>query len=108
MLRSLYKETEISLLLQIVLMKLQSFPPPSPLDTRDETYEKRETVSSKAEIVLNDLKELNQPVEDKEETVGSGGGLTAAHQIYGKSSSTSEGTPYGCMQLIRGQWPKNR
>ncbi len=85
-----------------------SFPPPIPLDRRDETYDKRETVSSKAEIVLNDLKELNQPVEDKEETVGSGGGLAAAHQIYGKSSSTSEGTPYGCMQLIRGQWPKNR
>jgi hypothetical protein len=76
------------------------------LDTRDETYEKTKTVSSRAEIVLNDLKELNQPVEDKEETVGSGGGLAAAHQIYG--TSTSEGTPYGCMQLIRGQWPKNR
>ncbi len=83
-----------------------SFPPPTPLDTRDETYEKTKTVSSRAEIVLNDLKELNQPVEDKEETVGSGGGLAAAHQIYG--TSTSEGTPYGCMQLIRGQWPKNR
>ncbi len=85
-----------------------SFRPPTPLDTRDATYEKRETVSSKAEIVLNDLKELNQRVEDKEETVGSGGGLAAAYQIYGKSSSTSEGIPYGCMQLIRGQWPKNR
>ncbi len=70
-----------------------SFPPPTPLDTTVETYEKRETGSSKAEIVLNDLKELNQPVEDEEETVASGEAWQLHTRSMVKVVSTSEGTP---------------